>query len=216
MENDMTVQAKGWAGEIPVYCSFDEAVEIEKLKPNPKNSNMHPDEQIELLAAVIQKRGWRSPVTVSTRSGLVVRGHGRLMAAIHAGMSHVPVDFQHYDSEDAEMADLVADNKLAELAELDEKMLADIFANIDPDEVSLTGYDEDEILRIGDLLADSLMLDIDEVKSKSEVSTHKLKIDRTVIELAEDEYKMMMDELSRYVDMNGTTFGFVRWLFNDN
>jgi hypothetical protein len=95
-------------------------------------------------------------------------------------------------------------------------MLADIFANIDPDEVSLTGYDEDEILRIGDLLADSLMLDIDEVKSKSEVSTHKLKIDRTVIELAEDEYKMMMDELSRYVDMNGTTFGFVRWLFNDN
>ena len=214
MQNDMTV--KGWAGEIPVYCAFDEAVEIEKVKPNPKNPNMHPDEQIELLAAVIQKRGWRSPVTVSTRSGLVVRGHGRLMAAIHAGMSHVPVDFQHYDSEDAEMADLVADNKIAELAEMDDKMLADIFASIDPDEVSLTGYDDAEILRLGDLLADNIMLDIDEVKSKSEVSTHKMRLDKTVIELAEDEFEMMMEELKRYVDMNGTTFGFVRWLFNDN
>ena len=210
------VTVKGLAGDIPVFCAFDEAVKIEDVKPNPKNPNMHPDEQIELLAAVIQKRGWRSPVTVSTRSGLVVRGHGRLMAAIHAGMTHVPVDFQHYDSEDAEMADLVADNKIAELAEMDERMLAEIFASIDPDETALTGYTDDEILKIGDILADSIMLDIDEIGSKSEVSTHKLRIDKTVIELAEDEYKMIMEELNRYVDMNGTTFGFVRWLFNDN
>lgn len=184
MQTDVTV--KGWAGEIPVYCAFDQAVAIADVKPNPKNPNMHPDEQIEL------------------------------MAAIHAGMTHVPVDFQHYDSEDAEMADLVADNKIAELSEMDEKMLAEIFASIDPDETALTGYTDDEILKIGDILADSIMLDIDEVGSKSEVSTHKLRIDKTVIELAEDEHKLLMAELNRYVDMNGTTFGFVRWLLNDD
>jgi hypothetical protein len=33
------------------------------------------------VAAAIQAHGWRAPVTVSKRSGLAVRGHGRLAAA---------------------------------------------------------------------------------------------------------------------------------------
>lgn len=209
------IKVKGMAGEIPVYCAYDKAVPVEEVCPNPQNPNHHPEEQVQLLAAVIQKRGWRAPVTVSTRSGMVVRGHGRLMAAIHAGLSYVPVDFQHYESEEAELADLVADNKIAELSDIDEKMLAEIFANISPEELEFTGYDDDEIARLGNVLAEEVMLDIDSVGSKSEVSTHKLKIDRTVVELTEEEYKQIIGELDRYVDMQGTTFGFVRWLLND-
>ena len=90
-----------------------------KSKQNLKNPNQHPDEQIELLAKIIERQGWRAPVTVSTRSGLVVRGHGRLMAAKLIGLGSVPVDYQHYDSEEEELADLVADNRLSELAQVD-------------------------------------------------------------------------------------------------
>lgn len=79
-----------------MYCAFDEVMAVHDVRPNPKNPNKHPEEQIELLAKIIQAQGWRAPVTVSTLSGMVVRGHGRLMAAIHAGLSHVPVDFQEY------------------------------------------------------------------------------------------------------------------------
>ena len=101
-------ECRGYAGSVPVYCSHDKIVPIEEVKPNPKNPNQHPESQIEMLAKIITTQGWRAPVTVSTRSGLVVRGHGRLMAAKFAGLEFVPVDFQHYESNDAELADLLA------------------------------------------------------------------------------------------------------------
>lgn len=144
------IKSKGNAGGVPIYCAFDEVVEVGQVKPNPSNPNNHPTDQIELLAKIIQAQGWRAPVTVSTRSGLVVRGHGRLMAAIHAGLSHVPVDYQHYDSEEAETADLIADNRIAELAEVDNKMLAELFGGLDTEDIdiSLTGYTADDVADI--------------------------------------------------------------------
>lgn len=149
---------KGMAGSIPVFCAFDEILPVEEIRPNPKNPNQHPDSQVELLAKIITNQGWRAPVTVSTRSGLVVRGHGRLMAAKYAGISQVPVDFQSYESEESELADLVADNHLAELASNDHKMLAEIFQDIDTGEIDfeLSGYTDEEYRAIMDALNDSV------------------------------------------------------------
>lgn len=77
---------------IPVFCSFDELVEIEKAVPNPKNPNQHGTEQVRLLGSIIQANGWRAPITISKRSGFIVKGHGRRLAALHIGSEHVPVD----------------------------------------------------------------------------------------------------------------------------
>ena len=134
-------------GEIPVFCSFDEAVDIGKVVPNPKNPNHHPKAQIELLAKIIKAQGWRQPITVSTRSGLVVKGHGRLQAAILLGADKVPVDFQNYGTEAEEIADLTADNRLAELAEMNNTMLVDILSDFDTGEMplELTGYTEEDM-----------------------------------------------------------------------
>ena len=150
-------KCRGYAGEVPVYCAHDKIVPVAEVKPNPKNPNHHPEEQIELLAKIIKTQGWRAPVTVSTLSGLVVRGHGRLMAAKHLGLDCVPVDFQHYTSYDAELADLLADNKIAELAEIDSKMLAEVFQDIDPDaiDIDITGYSEEEYNDIISALMDA-------------------------------------------------------------
>ena len=73
---------KAMIGDVPVYCSHDEIVDIMKVVPNPRNPNMHTQRQIEILAQVIKAQGWRKPITVSKRSGFVVSGHGRLQAAI--------------------------------------------------------------------------------------------------------------------------------------
>lgn len=94
---------------MKVECAHSEMVLIGDVKPHPKNPNTHPDEQVELLAKIISDTGWRSPIVVSKRSGYVVKGHGRLAAAKHAGFDRVPVDLQDYDSEEQELADLVAD-----------------------------------------------------------------------------------------------------------
>jgi hypothetical protein len=45
-----------------VNCAFDELVPLEKLVPNPRNPNQHPQAQVALLAKVIAHQGWRSPV----------------------------------------------------------------------------------------------------------------------------------------------------------
>lgn len=141
------------AGSIPVYCAFDKIVPLAELKPNPKNPNRHPGDQVELLAKVIAAQGWRQPVKVSTRSGYIVSGHGRYEAALLLGCP-VPVDFQDYPGEAEELADLLADNRIAELAEMDEKMLAEVFAVIDESDLSadIAGYTDDAVLALVDAI----------------------------------------------------------------
>ena len=112
-------KARTLANGIEVWCSFDKLVPVDELKANPRNPNTHPQRQIELLAKNIRYFGWRQTVTVSKRSGLIVSGHGRLMAAKHLGVEVVPVDFQDFADENDELAVLVADNRLAELSTVD-------------------------------------------------------------------------------------------------
>ena len=149
---------KGTAAGVPVYCAHDKIVETVKLVPNPANPNTHPNEQIKMLAKIIKASGWRQPITVSNRSGYIVKGHGRLMAAQLAGLDEVPVDYQDYASEAEEYADLIADNRIAELSEIDNKLLADVFAEIDTGEIDIdqTGYTETEIEQIVTSLAESI------------------------------------------------------------
>ncbi len=138
------------AGEIPVFCAYDELVPIGKLVPNPRNPNQHPKEQIKLLAQIIQGQGWRAPITVSKRSGYIVRGHGRLQAAILLGTEVVPVDYQNYASEAEEWADLIADNRLSELSEIDNKLLMELIEEMDTGEIPViySGYTEDDLANI--------------------------------------------------------------------
>ena len=133
--------------KISVHCAFDEYVETASLIPNPRNPNQHPEKQIELLAKIIKHQGWRAPITVSNRSGFIVRGHGRLLAAKHLGLDQVPVDRQDYDTEAQEWADLIADNRIAELAEIDETLLKELMGELQEGDLDLdlTGFTADEV-----------------------------------------------------------------------
>lgn len=136
-----------------IHCAYNKILPAKSIKPHPKNMNEHPPEQVERIADILfgpkdakGKRhggqGWRVPVTVSTRSGFSIRGHGRVLAAKLAG-ELVPVEYQHYASEAAEVADLLADKRASEgsvwniaLAELglDEMAQAGM-------EIELAGFD---------------------------------------------------------------------------
>lgn len=129
---------------MKVECSYVEMMATDALKPHPRNPNTHPQSQIELLAKIIMKTGWRSPIVVSKRSGYVVKGHGRLRAAKHAGFQQVPVDLQNYETDEQELADLVADNRIAELAEMDMDALSGILGELSGMEfdMSLAGFED--------------------------------------------------------------------------
>ena len=170
MDYKTEAQPKVTAGGVPVFCAHDAIVAIEKLIPNPKNPNTHPDAQIQALGRIIRQTGWRAPITVSKRSGFIVKGHGRLAAAKLEGLTEVPVDYQNYTNEAEEYADLVADNRIAELAEIDNKLLADIFADIDTGEIpmELTGYTEDEVETLVTALSEALREDKDNTDGDAE------------------------------------------------
>ena len=129
---------------MKVQCAYSELIKIENIKPHPRNPNTHPQKQIELLAKIIAETGWRSPVVVSNRSGFVVKGHGRLAAALYAGFEFVPVDLQDYDSEEQELSDLVADNRIAELSEMNTDLLDGILLDLHGDEfdMELAGFSD--------------------------------------------------------------------------
>lgn len=134
-----------------IHCAHDAVWPTAKLKPHPKNPNHHPASQIQLLADIIKAQGWRSPICVSLRSGYVTKGHGRLQAAILAGMKSVPVDLQKYKSDAAEMADMIADNRIAELSDREPDALALILRGLQgTPEIKLTGYDSDVIASLLD------------------------------------------------------------------
>ncbi len=118
---------------MKINCLHDGLKNIVDLKPNPKNMNKHPAEQIARLAKILEYQGWRYPVKVSKQSGFVTSGHGRIEAAKLNGWTQVPVNFQDYDDEDQEYADLVADNSIASWAELDLSLINLEIQNLGPD-----------------------------------------------------------------------------------
>ena len=133
--------------KIKIHCSHTELRDPTSLVEHPRNYNTHPAEQIRLLAKIIKHQGWRNPITVSKRSGFVVKGHGRLAAAMLLETENVPVDVQDYKDEASEVADMIADNRIAELAEADEDALKDLLVDdlFEDFDLELTGFDPKDL-----------------------------------------------------------------------
>ena len=134
---------------IKIECAYTDRVSVKKMQPNSLNPNEHPEEQIKLLAEIIKQVGWRDPITISKRSGFIVRGHGRFAAAVLLKMASVPVEYHDYDSEEEELADLVMDNKIKELSYLDRGKVRELLSGFeDSSRRLMTGFNEVEIEKI--------------------------------------------------------------------
>jgi ParB/Sulfiredoxin domain len=112
---------------IAVRCSHTGTANPKELKPNPRNPKKHSKPKIKLYAKIIKEVGWRRAIVVSSRSGMIVHGHGAQLAAIELGCKTVPIDTQDFDSDQAEQAAMLADNWLAEtMLEYDQTLSADL------------------------------------------------------------------------------------------
>jgi len=134
---------------VQVRCAFTRMAPVAELTAHPRNPNHHSEHQIKLLAKVIRHQGWRSPIVVSDRSGHVVAGHGRLLAAKLLGVKEVPVDFQTFATNADELSHLVADNRLSELAEINDEELAAILKEVDGAvDPELMGFTAEELSKL--------------------------------------------------------------------
>lgn len=143
--------------QIPVFCAHSKIAKTTSLRPNPRNPNHHPQAQIEIFAKVIKALGWRAPIVVSTRSGLITKGHGKLAVAQFLGLKEVPIDLQAYASEEEEFQDLLADNRIAELSERNDVEVAALLKQLEAagTDTIVTGYDQAAMDKILNRLSDT-------------------------------------------------------------
>ena len=129
---------------------------IAQLRPYAQNSRVHSPGQVAKIATSLSEFGWTVPVLVSA-DGEIIAGHGRILAAAQLGLEQIPVIILDHLSEAQRRAYRIADNKLTELSDWDETLLAQELnaLKIDDFDLALTGFDDAEIERlVADLIGD--------------------------------------------------------------
>lgn len=122
-------------------------IEISRLRPYKNNAKKHDKNQVEKLTKSIQEFGFLSPCLVDRELNLIA-GHGRVEAAKKLGWKKVPCVFVDGLTEAQRKAYILADNRLGELAQWDEELVAEELQSLkDLDfDIDLTGFDEDDLI----------------------------------------------------------------------
>lgn len=118
---------------------------LRKLIPYKNNPKDHPPQQIEKIAQQIYEFGFDQPIVVD-EDYVVLKGHGRLLAAKHLKLLKVPVIVKMSLSDAQKRAIRIGDNKVAESGWIDQylKTELEVLAQQDFD-LTLTGFDQDEL-----------------------------------------------------------------------
>ncbi|MCW5750220.1 MAG: site-specific DNA-methyltransferase [Alphaproteobacteria bacterium] len=124
---------------------------IERLLPYAANARTHPEDQVAQIAGSIAEFGFNVPCLVDER-GVLVAGHGRLLAARRLGLAEVPVIRLGHLTDAQARAFRIADNQIALNAGWDDALLAAEVARLQEDgvDLDLLGFGEDELDRLLD------------------------------------------------------------------
>jgi DNA modification methylase len=107
-------------GDWPAQNVSDWA--IKDIKPYAKNPRTHPQDQITLLAEHMKRFGVDQPIVVD-EDGVILKGHGRRMAAIEAGFKTYPVVVHKDLTEEEKDLVRVGDNQAALLSDWDPELI---------------------------------------------------------------------------------------------
>lgn len=92
-----------------------EQLDVNSIFPYDRNSRTHSDQQIKQIEASISEFGFTNPILIDA-DGVIIAGHGRLVAAKNLGIRMAPCIRLGYLTEEQKRAYVIADNKLAENA----------------------------------------------------------------------------------------------------
>jgi DNA modification methylase len=124
---------------------------IDRLLPYAANARTHPGEQVAQIAGSIAEFGFNVPCLVDDR-GVLIAGHGRILAAKRLGLQQVPVIRLGHLTDAQARAFRLADNRIALNAGWDEALLGAELDRLKEDgvDLELLGFAEDELDRLLD------------------------------------------------------------------
>ena len=107
----------------PEFAAQVERWPLERLIPHARNARTHSEDQVAQIAGSIAEFGFVNPVLVGD-DGVLVAGHGRVMAARKLGLTEAPVIVLSHLTPTQRRALMIADNQIATNAGWNEEMLA--------------------------------------------------------------------------------------------
>ena len=113
--------------------------DIETVKPYERNAKKHPDDQVGHIANSLKRFGWKQPLVVD-KDGVVVVGHGRLLAAKKLGLKTVPCVCADDLTEAEIKAFRLADNKTNESAWDDDLVELELDELAELDDIDMSDY----------------------------------------------------------------------------
>ncbi len=118
---------------------------VKDIIPYDRNAKKHPDEQINALASMLLEFGFDQPIVVD-RNNICVKGHGRRLAAMKAGIEMVPVIISDLPAAKIR-ASRIADNRIAQTDWDTEALISDLKILKEEDELllAMTGFDDAEL-----------------------------------------------------------------------
>ena len=122
---------------------------LERLIPHARNARTHSEEQVAQIAGSIAEFGFVNPVLVGD-DGVIVAGHGRVLAARKLGLSEAPVIVLSHLTPTQRRALMIADNQIATNAGWNDEMLAAELAALKEEafDLDLLGFDDAELDRL--------------------------------------------------------------------
>ena len=132
--------------------SFPDTVErwpLARLIPHARNARTHSEAQVAQIAGSIAEFGFVNPVLVGA-DGVIVAGHGRVMAARKLGLTEAPGIVLAHLTPTQRRALMIADNQIASQAGWNDEMLAaELAALKDEDfDLDLLGFDDADLDRL--------------------------------------------------------------------
>lgn len=150
--------------------------DIGTVHPYELNAKIHDVKQVERIAKSIREFGWDQPIVVDA-DGVIIKGHGRRLAALSLGLTQVPVWVRDDLTPAQVRASRLADNRVA-VGDLNTDVLQQELADL---EFDLSGiFDKKEldfvVADLGEINADAFVADIEnEVATQAEKTMEKIR-----------------------------------------
>ena len=167
---------------------------ITELSLDPSNVRKHGRKNLDAIKASLRKFGQQKPIVVDAK-GIVLAGNGTLAAAQELGWEEIEIVRTQLEGVEA-TAFAIADNRSAELAEWEDKLVdvikSLIAAGVDGDDLGFSRMDIDDMMQ-----ADAIADEADEIIHEQSVQVEPSK--EYLIILAENEAEW--DEMIAHFDL---------------
>ena len=144
---------------------------IDRVIPYALNAKVHDPAQVKRIAKSIKELGWDQPIVVD-KHGVIIKGHGRRLAAISLDMDKVPVWIRDDLTEDQVRAARLADNRVA-ISNIDTDILQQELAGLSFDLEGIFDKKELDFLEadMGELNAGAFVEDLDAAIAAQDIET---------------------------------------------